>query len=166
MRLKDMPVPELLLLHSELLEELRERGVLRSANNPTGDLAEYLFCKAFGWDQANNSVKSFDAVDAENTRFQIKGRRLHARNKSRQMSAIRSLEGFDVLAAVLFDESYCVARAALIPTDVVKSESTYIRHTNSYNFLLRDSIWDILGVEDVTDRLRATELAYQMQAPA
>ena len=36
-------------------------------------------------------------------RDRIKGRRLHARNGSRQLSAIRDLDGFDMLAAVLFD---------------------------------------------------------------
>ncbi|WP_274875112.1 hypothetical protein [Sinorhizobium meliloti] len=39
---------ELLKLHAAIMEELRNKNVLRSANNPTGDLAEYLFCAAFG----------------------------------------------------------------------------------------------------------------------
>lgn len=42
-RVKTLSVAELLVLHAEIGEELRERGVVRSANNPTGDLAEYLF---------------------------------------------------------------------------------------------------------------------------
>lgn len=157
MDFRDATVAELLALHSQLLEELRERGVLRSANNPTGDLAEFLFCKAFGWDQAGNSAKSYDATDVKNTRFQIKGRRLHLRNKSRQMSAIRDLDGFDVLAAVLFDESYKVKRAALIPVRVVRERSTYIAHTNSHKFLLREAVWDIPEVTDVTAALRQLE---------
>jgi len=36
-------IAELLSLHAATMEELRARNVLRSANNPTGDLAEYLF---------------------------------------------------------------------------------------------------------------------------
>ncbi len=48
-------------------------------------------------------------------RFQIKGRRLHPSNTSRQLSAIRDLDGFDTLAGVLSDKHYRVARAALIP---------------------------------------------------
>lgn len=58
-------IPELLSRHVAAMEELRARGVLRSANNPTGDLAEYLFCAAFGWAQEDNSAKAFDAADAE-----------------------------------------------------------------------------------------------------
>ena len=148
-------VAELLVVHAAIVEELRSRGVLRTANNPTGDLAEYLFCSAFGWVQESNSTRSLDARDNEGVRYQIKGRRLHLRNSSRQMSAIRDLSGFDVLAAVLFNEDYTVRRAALIPAAIVRGCSTYIKHTNSHKFILRETIWDAEGVVDVTERLRS-----------
>jgi hypothetical protein len=48
MNIADLTVPQLLVLHTQIYDELRKRGILRSANNPTGDLSEYLFCKAFG----------------------------------------------------------------------------------------------------------------------
>ena len=157
MNLKAQSIPELLALHAALLEELRARGVLRSENNPTGDLAEYLFCSAYGWQQYSNSEKALDATGEDGTRYQIKGRRLTRRNQSRQLSAIRDLDGFDVLAAVLFDELYRVVRAALIPVGVVRLYSTFTAHTNSYRFLLRDEVWDADQVIDATDRLRAFE---------
>ena len=137
------------------MEELRARKVLRSANNPTGDLAEYLFCNSFGWKQATNSAKAFDATGDDGKRYQIKGRRIHRRNGSRQLSAIRDPDGFDILAAVLFDDDYKVLRAALIPAGVVREHSKFIEHTNSYKFLLRDAIWESTGVQDVTERLRS-----------
>lgn len=146
---------ELLTMHAAIMEELRERKVLRSANNPTGDLAEYLFCAAFGWDQAANSVKGYDATDGEGIRYQIKGRRVHRRNPSRQLSAIRDLDGFDVLAVALFDDDYQIVRAALVPAVTVREKSVYVRHTNSNRFLARETLWDVAGVIDVTDRLRA-----------
>ena len=155
MDLKPLIVSELLQTHSNTMVELRERGILRSANNPTGDYAEWLFCSAFSWEQAANSVKGYDARDAEGTRFQIKGRRLHQHNTSRQLSAIRDLAGFDVLAGVLLDAEFGVARAALIPSSVVRDRSTFTKHTNSHRFLLRDDIWDAAGVKDVTGDLRA-----------
>lgn len=155
--LRAMTVADLLANHVAIMEELRERGILRSANNPTGDLAEYLFCAAFGWAQENNSAKAFDATGDDGTRYQIKGRRIHRRNGSRQLSAIRDLEGFDILAAVLFDDDYRIKRAALITAAVVSEHSNYIEHTNSHRFLLRDAIWNAPDVEDVTDRLREVE---------
>jgi hypothetical protein len=98
--------PELLQLHAKVSDELRERGILRSSNNPTGDLAEHLFCKAFGWRQADNSQANVDAIDTEGVRYQIKGRRITRFNNSRQLSAIRDMAGchFDYLAGVVFTE--------------------------------------------------------------
>ncbi|WP_299442417.1 hypothetical protein [uncultured Rhodospira sp.] len=155
--LSDKSVPDLLALHAAVMEELRARGVLRSANGPTGDLAEFLFCKAFGWKPAANSVKAFDATGEDGTRYQIKGRRLHRRNRSRQLSAIRDLDGFHFLAGVLVDDDYRVVRAALIPVAIVRERANYITHTNSHKFMLRDEVWVIPGVTDVTDRLKAAE---------
>ena len=47
--LKAMSLNRLLALHAAIMNELRDRGVARSANNPTGDLAEFLFCRTFLW---------------------------------------------------------------------------------------------------------------------
>ena len=150
----------LLALHAEVCEELRDRGVTRSANNPTGDLAEYLFCKAFGWSQAGNSNANIDAIGDDGVRYQIKGRRITRHNGSRQLSAIRDLGGahFDILAGVLFAEDYTVARAGLIPREVIIERATFVERTNSHRFLLRDEIWDAPDVRDVTDVLKAVEL--------
>lgn len=89
---------ELLKIHAQVAEELRARGITRTFNNPTGDLAEYLFCRAFGWKQVSNSNANVDAIAVDGKRYQIKGRRITRQNSSRQLSAIRDLEGghFDV----------------------------------------------------------------------
>lgn len=151
-KLASLTVTELLALHAQIGEELRGRGVVRSANNPTGDLAEHLFCRAFGWEQAPNSAKGYDALGSDGTRYQIKGRRIHRRNKSRQLSAIRDIDGrhFDVLAGVLFDDDFNIIRAAFVPRAIVKERSIYVQHTNSNKFLLRDEVWSASGVRDVT----------------
>jgi hypothetical protein len=81
-------------------------------------------------------------------------------NKSRQLGAIRDLEGahFDFLAAVLFSEDYGVSRAAIIPCAVVVERATFVKLTNSHKFLLHDDVWDAPGVRDVTAQLRAVIL--------
>ena len=68
--LKDVSLQDLLGLHAGVIEELRRRGAARSANNPTGSLAEFLFCRAFSWQQASNSEKGFDASDGDGRRYQ------------------------------------------------------------------------------------------------
>lgn len=154
-------IRELLNLHSEVLEELRNRGVVRSSNNPVGDYAEYLFCQSFGWELADNSEKDADAFALDGTRYQIKGRRMTRHNASRQLGALRRLpdENFKFLAGVLFNEDFTVLRAALIPHRLVLENSTFVKETNSWRFMLRDETWEWPEVEDVTETLKKTNSA-------
>jgi hypothetical protein len=147
---------DLLRRHAKIIQELNDRGILRSYNNPVGDFAEHLYVKAFGWKLAGNSEKGFDASDAQH-RYQIKARRLTRRNNSRQLSAIRALDlnGFDVLAGLLLSEDYSVYRAALIPYVRIKaSEPRFSKHVNGHLFFLTDDVWNWPDVRDVTDDLR------------
>ena len=155
-----LPTYDLLALYARITNELRSRGFTRSANSPVGDLAEYLFCKAFNWEQAGNSTPNLDAVDSEGNRYQIKARRLTQHNTSRQLSAIRDLHGnhFDMLAGVLFKEDFGILRAALIDRAVVVDRARFQELTNSYRFFLRNDVWDMQGVRDVTEELRAVDL--------
>lgn len=104
---------ELLRLHAAVSEELRFRDILRSTNKPTGELAEYLFCTAFGWARRNSNA-NIDAVSPDNFRYHMKGSRMTRYNNSRQLSAISDFQGqhFDFLAVVLFTEHYDDHRAA------------------------------------------------------
>jgi len=155
-----LTVPQLLALHARIADELRGRGITRSSNNPIGDVAEYLFCKAFGWKQTGNSNRHFDAVDSDSTRYQIKGRRMTRYNHSCQLGALRDLAGahFDFLGGILFSEDYGIVRAEVIPCAVVVEHATFVARTNSHRFLLRDEIWDAAGVRDVTAELRSVSL--------
>lgn len=121
---------ELLSLHANIMEELRARGILRRSNNPTADLAEVIFCRAFSWRRSDtNSAPNIDAVGPDGARYQIKGRRVTRHNASRQLGAIRDFTGrhFDFLAGVLFNEDHTVLRAALVPYRVVAERATLVR---------------------------------------
>jgi hypothetical protein len=157
----DLTVAELLKTYSALLDELRRRKIVRSANNPLSDYAELLFCNIFGWRRLANSSSGCDAVDQKGIRYQIKGRRLTTHNASRQLSAIRNLDAtpFDYLAGVLVDNDFQVLRAAIIPIAVVRERSVHVSHTNSWKFLLRDDVWYLPGVRDVTVKLKVAAKA-------
>lgn len=151
---------QLLALNPQVGDALRIRGITRSANSPTGDLAEHLFCQAFAWRRENNSNAHFDAIAPTGERYQIKGRRMHRANASRQLGAIRDFHGkhFEFLAGVLFNGDYSVRRAALIPYAVVEARARFIAHTNSHKFLLHNDVWKATGVVDVTLALRGVQL--------
>ena len=88
----------------------------------------------------------------------MKARRITPANPSRELGAIRDIAGqhFDFLAGLLFDQSCDVIyRAAIIPHAVVMKHARPAPHSNSHKFLLRDDIWDVPGVCDVTDKLSA-----------
>jgi hypothetical protein len=144
----------LLKLYAGIGTELRSRGIVRT-ENITGDVAEYLFCLALGLTPRPEA--HIDAVDRDGKRYQIKGRRLTPANPSRELGAIRDMAGqhFDFLAGLLFDETYGVYRAAVIPHAVVMERARFVARSNSHKFLLRDDVWDAPGVCDVTDKLTA-----------
>ena len=91
MDMSHLTARELLALHSKVADELVARRITRTYNNPTGDLAESLFCKAFGWNQAGKSFAHVDAIGPDGAGSQIKGRRVTRLNKSRQLGALRDL---------------------------------------------------------------------------
>lgn len=159
--LSDASVSALLQLHADVLAELRKRSIVRSANNPTGDCGEALFAQAFGWTLNANSSADADAIDAGGVRYQIKSRRLATPKGSRQLGYIRRLPDrpFDRLAAVLLDARFNVMRAAIIPYEVVEPRAVYVESVSGWKFILRDSVWDLPGVIDVTAELKAAELA-------
>lgn len=154
--LREMSVQELLVLHSQIGDELRNRNIVRTGNGPVGDYAEYLFAQAFGWTLQVNSASGHDA-EQDGVRYQIKSRRITAKSTSRQLGAIRRLpdKTFDVLAAVLFDSRFNVLKAILIPHDLVLQHAKHVAHTNSWRLMLEDRWWNIPGVQDVTDAIRS-----------
>jgi hypothetical protein len=124
--------PELLKLYTELMAELRTRGVVRTSNGPGADVAEGLVAKALSLTLNTSSTAGYDGIDPQGNKVEVKCRRLTQFNNSRQLSAIRNLEKahFDFLAGVLFNEDFSVMKAALIPYVVVKEHAVFVKHTN------------------------------------
>lgn len=133
---------ELLSLHSEILIELRSRGVIRTKNNPVGDYAEWLVSKALGMTLLSNSSAGADATDTDGMKVQIKARRVTPDNPSRQLSALRNYEAadFDYLIAVIFDENYNVLDAYKIPHEVIRDYARHSDHVNAHIVNLKGAI--------------------------
>lgn len=158
---------QLLNEYAQVLDALRERKVTRSANNPLADYAEGLCARALTLTLVNKATAGYDATDVQGHKIEIKARRLTAENASRQLSAIRGidLKKFDFVAGILFEADFTVRRGALIPHTVVKAQGKDQKHTNSWRFLLVDSVWNLEGVEDITGRLKAAQEADRRRTP-
>lgn len=149
--LKTLDTPALLRVYAETMAEMKARGVSRGMNNPMADYAEQLVAKFLDAEVLPQSNAGHDLVGRDGHRYEVKARRLSASPSCRQLSALRGLDAqkFDYLVGVLFNEDFTVNRAALIPWEVVMAKSTFVKHTNAWNFILTDDIWSLSGVEDI-----------------
>lgn len=146
---------QLLGAYCSLMATLKERGVVRSANNPVADYTESLVARALGLSLESQSRAGYDALDSDGIRYQIKGRRLASRNTLPQLSAIRNLTSkpFDVLAAVAYDANLSVQYAALIPVDVVEELGRYSSHSNSHVLIFKRNLLDDPRIREITASL-------------
>ena len=60
LELENLSTRQLLALWAESLRELRDRGVVRTFNNPIGDIAEALVASHFGGERGSFSQKTWD----------------------------------------------------------------------------------------------------------
>ncbi len=130
---------QLLRLNAQTIEELINRGVVRTRNNPVADYCEWLVSNKLGIELLENSQEGFDAIDKNGIKFQIKSRRHSAMNNSNQLGVIRNLEKrpFDYLIAVIFDWDYSVIFAVKIPVNSIEKYARFSKHQNGYILNLR-----------------------------
>lgn len=69
---------QLIGAYCTLMAVLKERGIVRSANNPVADYTETLVCKALGLVQeTSQSQAGYDAIDPANGRLPNQGAPTH-----------------------------------------------------------------------------------------
>jgi hypothetical protein len=149
---KAFSTSDLLQCFADILDELKQRDVVRTRNNPVADYAEWLVAQRLGLSLERNSRSGYDATSAMKERFQIKSRRLDSSNKSRQLSVIRNLDAgeFDYLIGVLFDRNFTVKEAYKIPHGVIAKYARFSKHQNGHILYLRGDILRDPSVEDIT----------------
>jgi hypothetical protein len=152
LRLGHHGISDLLGIYGQVLEELREREVIRSANAPTGDYAEWLVQRALGGDLQPNSNKSADLI-VRKKRIQIKARTLGDPEKSgdRQLSSFRSWD-FDDAIIVFFDRRYDIRRATQIKVAELEAASQEDKWVSGRRVIARDALLD--RGRDITEKLR------------
>src|SRR5215207_5737380 len=91
MPLKDLGSKELLSLHAHISDQLRARGVIRSASSLSNDVAEILFSRAFGWTRSSKILPVADAISENGMRYLIRGCRIYRTNAPRQLTFLHNL---------------------------------------------------------------------------
>lgn len=149
-------VRELLAAYGQADDALLQRGVARS-KNIVGDYAEHLFQRAFGWELAPKSTKSFD-LQSKTATYQVKARRVSPTNRSCELGAmpVDDALAFDALAAVIFEADFEILYAAIIPREVLMPLRTS-RDSNRPRFVFRQACLEIPGVQVVTEHVRSAQ---------
>lgn len=152
-----LTVKQLLQYYVDILAELKKRNIVRTANSPLGDYAEWLVAQKLNLTLSGNSTAGYDARDSAGTRYQIKSRRVHSANRSRQLSPIRNLDGqhFDYLIAVIFNDDFSVQQAVKIPHAVISEYASYRDHINGHILHIRGVVLRDTRVENLTTLLRS-----------
>jgi len=67
-----MEVKELLQLQTSITNELKDRGIVRTQNNPLGDYTEWLVSKALDLMLEANSKAGYDGIGKDGVEFKLK----------------------------------------------------------------------------------------------
>ena len=158
--LKEFTISDLFKYFADILDELKERSVVRTRNNPVADYAEWLIARSLGLTLERNSRAGYDAINNRGERFQIKSRRLDPTNKSRQLSVIRNLRNneFDYLIGVLFEKNFAVKEAYKIPHEIIEKYTRFSKHQNGHILNLKGKILEDPKVENITQLLISNQL--------
>lgn len=135
------------------LARMRELGIVRTANAPAGDFAEWLVEKATGGRMAPKSQKGWDIITDQDERIQVKARFVSdpIQAGQRQLSAFRSFE-FDSLVVVFLDDRTPVLRASCIPREVVEDGAVADDYVSAKRVIAADTLMDC--GDDWTSRLQ------------
>jgi hypothetical protein len=158
------PTADLLAGYARTLNVLRSRGVIRTANAPVGDFAEWLVWKAFGGRIEPNSTKSHDVTDAVGRKLQVKARLISPNPTAGQLqtSVFRSWD-FDLAILVLLGErDYVVMQAAMLPVHVFEkghANARWSTHVKGWSVFMTPALMRHPDAIDVTAQLRAAAQA-------
>jgi hypothetical protein len=146
--LAGLSVRELLALWAGSLRELRRRGVVRTFNNPIGDIAEELVALHYGGERGSFSQKTWD-VRVGTELLQVKALRRNEGGKRRNLSPIRSDDGYDAVIVVVFTEELRIEKAIRIPRTVVNEMFQRHPHVNGRIIRLTNQLLEHPNIEAI-----------------
>jgi hypothetical protein len=134
----ELPTRDLLRQWGEIMRELRRRGIVRTANNPIGDIAEELVAIHYKGCRGSFNQLGWD-VDTGTEKLQVKSLRKSPVRKRENLSPIRS-EDSDAVVVVVFTEEMRIDSAWHIPRAVVEDRFPHNKHVNGRIIRLSDAL--------------------------
>jgi hypothetical protein len=111
---------ELLGDWAAIMRALRDREVIRTNNNPIGDIAEAIVHQHYGGERGSFSQAGWDIKTTDGKRLQVKALRRMPSSKRRNLSPIRD-QDYDAVVIVIFDENFAVEQGLRVSRELVES---------------------------------------------
>ena len=138
------------------MRELRRRDVIRTNNNPVGDIAEAIVHAHYGGTRAGFSQAGWDVTTDDGERIQVKAMRLTPTTKRRNVSPIRDRD-YDSVVIVVFDEDFQVTEASSSHAMWSRSSSRIARTSMAASSPSRRCCGRILASKPSTSRPRRSD---------
>jgi len=152
--------PQLLEDWAAIMRQLRDRGIIRTNNNPVGDIAEAIVAEHYAGQRAPFSQKNWDVLIATGERIEVKGiRQLKGGSRRSNVSPIRGSD-YDSMVIVLLDDDFKVTEGLRIPRAVVEELFAHNDHVNGVVVKVSAALRLHPGVEAVN----LTEAASRLHA--
>ena len=119
--LKTHSTRELLALWAAILRELRRRGVVRTANNPIGDIAEELVAAHLKGERASFSNAGWDVATPDGERLEVKAIRIAEVKTRSNLSPIPRSSTYTSVIVVVFDADLRVTETLRVPRATVET---------------------------------------------
>ncbi len=120
---------QLLADFAAIMRALRERGIVRTNNNPIGDIAEAIVAEHYGGERGGFSQPDWDVRLPDGERIQVKALRRTGARGRRNLSPIRDSD-YDTVVVVIFDEDFRVIEGLRIDRATVERLFSHRTHVN------------------------------------
>lgn len=148
---------ELLDAWTGSLDVLHERGVIRTYNNPIGDIAEELVARHYGGTRGAFDQAAWDVVVGDEL-LQVKACRRATPKTSLGFSPIRHREGYTALILVVFSARMHVEQAWRIPRETINELAWFNSHVNGWKIGLTAKLTGRPEVEPIDLSTAAIDL--------
>lgn len=135
--MESRPTFELLAEWASVMRELKRRGVIRTNNNPVGDIAEAIVAAHVGGQRGSFSQRGWDVLTPEGERIQVKAMRQTGRR--RNLSPIRDSD-YDSVIVVVFDEDFQITEGLKVSREVVEDLFDHRAYVNGRIIVLTQAL--------------------------
>jgi len=125
----DRTTPELLGDWAAIMRELAARDVIRTNNNPVGDIAELIVADHYGGERGSFNQAGWDVIAPNGERIQVKSLRKTPDKTRTVLSPIRD-EEYDSVVVVIFNEAFQVTEGLRLTRELVEELFPIKEHQN------------------------------------